>query len=62
MSNSIQNTRFLPSQDSIEIQIKDDGTLILSQIIKDYETQIIRVSPLYVDEFINQLKLTIAGE
>lgn len=62
MSNTLQNKRTLPSQDLIEIQVEDDGTLILCQSSANYETQTIYISKLYIDEFLNQLKLTIAGE
>ena len=58
----MSNTRYLRHQDEIKIMVNDEGSLILSQSSPNFETQIINVSPLLVDEFINQLKLTIAGE
>lgn len=58
----MSNKRFLHRQDEITIEIADDGYLKITQEADTVETQIILISPLYIDEFINQLKLTIAGE
>lgn len=58
----MSNKRFLHRQDEITIEIDEDGYLKITQEADTVETQIILISPLYIDEFLNQLKLTIAGE